>query len=322
MNYIFISRIFNLEIQQVLSKGKTIRPGARITNSLEKALEIIEHPKFLNELGMFSINEFTTFPGSSYIAKGEIPLQVMEKNISPSTFTFFFLREIQNFLYNLWEIKDNNAYVRDGFLLLYHTDFSSGILNKASLNEVFSRSDLSREPTSFTLDEINQAIEKWEAFDLNEIENLPGKYPNDTIFKKIKNNNPIQDRMLYHILGAKASSVLPMKILFYCAALETLFSIEKSSEIAHRVAERVSWFIGTSTEERIEIFHNVKKAYDIRSTVIHGAFLTERELQSLTDLSKFLDSILRQIFHSPNLGTLNIHDTESYQNYFLSKIMS
>lgn len=321
MQYLFITKLFNLEVDTILNKGKEIRPGSRITNNSNRILEIINQSVFKNNIGEFSIDEFIDYSGSTYIARGHLPISKEERDSVASNYNFFFLREIQNFIYHLWHIKDNNVYVRDGFLLLYENTITDGLLYKDSLSEIFTKSDLSKEPTTFSTSDLDVAIKKWGYFDIDELKSAPSRYPTDDIFKKSKDVTPV-DRTFYNIISAKSSSVYPMKILFYCAALESLFSYEKSSEIAHRIAERVAWFVGENLKERKEIFKQVKKSYNVRSTVIHGSFFKEQELINMREISMFLDSVLRDIYSSPEFGKLDLQDSIVFENYFLEKLMT
>ena len=323
MKYIFVTQIFNLEIPNALNRGKEIRPGARITNNKEKILEIIDLSIFKDNIGSFSYNEFTTYPGVHYIASGDINAKEDGRDKVGNGLKFFFLREVQNFIYELWKFKDNNVYVRDGFLLLYDTHIEEGSLYKASLSAIFSKADLSEDTTIFTSLELDSVINGWSPFEINEDEYKMEiwKNPNDVVFRKREEITPIV-RGFYNIIGAKNSSLLPMKILFYCAALEALFSYEKTDEISHKIAERVALFIGENTEEKVFIFSQVKKAYSVRSRVIHGSYFKDNELDGLAKVSKYLDTILRKVYTSPQLDELDLSDPLAFQQYFLLKIMS
>ena len=323
MKYIFVTQIFNLEIPTSLNRGKEIRPGARITNNKEKILEIIDYPIFKKNMGPFSYDEFTTTPGVHYIAAGEINAKGEVRDKVGNSLKFFFLREIQNFIYELWIVRDNNVYIRDGFLLLYDKNIEDGYLYKASVSAIISKSDLSEGTTKFTPSELDLVIQGWSPYEIDEDEYNIDKWknPNDIVFRKRDDVTP-KIRGFYNVVAANSSSLLPMKILFYCAALEALFSYEKTDEISHKIAERVALFIGKNTEDKISIFSQVKKAYSIRSRVIHGSYFKDNELNGLGEVSKNLDNILRTVYTSPKLDELDLSDAVAFQQYFLLNIMS
>ena len=73
----------------------------------------------------------------------------------------------------------------------------------------------------------------------------------------------------------------------YIAALETLFS-KDGSELSHKVAERVAFYLGGIKNEKMYTYRKVKGAYDVRSKYIHGSKLDKKHstTEKLIDLSK------------------------------------
>lgn len=166
VKYLFITQIFNLAVSTELNKGKIIRQGARITNNYKQIEEIIEEPIFKHNLGCFFYSEFS-WSGTHYKASGKINGDFSDADDIGYTYCGSFLREVQDFLYELWKIKDHNAYVRDGFLLLYKDSYDDGLLYRSSLSEVYSRADLHRECVVFTGKELDTAIKNWEGLDIH-----------------------------------------------------------------------------------------------------------------------------------------------------------
>ncbi|KQS27019.1 HEPN domain-containing protein [Dyadobacter sp. Leaf189] len=97
------------------------------------------------------------------------------------------------------------------------------------------------------------------------------------------------------ITQARMSQYVPIKLAFYVIALECLFSNDDKSEVNHKVSERASHFIGSSPEERIELFKKIKKLYDVRSKFVHGQSI-KSAIKDLSLLSIEIDEILRRIF--------------------------
>jgi hypothetical protein len=102
-----------------------------------------------------------------------------------------------------------------------------------------------------------------------------------------------QTGFIYFVVGARRSSIFPMKIVNYCTALECLFTIG-TQEINHKIAERVAVMLGTSSKDKKELYNVVKKAYSIRSKIVHGQYLKGSD-DELASISKELDNILRQL---------------------------
>lgn len=55
--------------------------------------------------------------------------------------------------------------------------------------------------------------------------------------------------------------------------------------------------IGTSSEEKKDLFKFIKKAYDYRSTIVHGSSLKGND-ETTAEISVRLDEILRQLLTS------------------------
>ena len=55
-------------------------------------------------------------------------------------------------------------------------------------------------------------------------------------------------------------------------AAEALIGTE--SEITFRLAFRVAGMLGRTTVERVQVFHDMKRFYDVRSKIVHGSTLT------------------------------------------------
>jgi hypothetical protein len=66
----------------------------------------------------------------------------------------------------------------------------------------------------------------------------------------------IENLKLY---GTGGRGDVQVRIANYCSALESLFSND-TTELTHKLSERVSWFIGEDAANRISTFHRVKKA--------------------------------------------------------------
>ncbi|MEK1828915.1 hypothetical protein AAAC51_07145 [Priestia megaterium] len=107
-----------------------------------------------------------------------------------------------------------------------------------------------------------------------------------------------------------------MKIVFYCNALECLFTIG-TSEVTHKIAERAACLLSMTEGGRREIFDLIKSAYRYRSILVHGQHLkkTEDELE-LPAISKSMDELLRQLLVG-NHEIFNAKDDEM-EEFFTS----
>ncbi|WP_175423365.1 MULTISPECIES: hypothetical protein [Bacillus] len=115
-----------------------------------------------------------------------------------------------------------------------------------------SFSTCERKESNFTKDEILSAARDFKPFSIDEYgeKSFGGKHPDADILFKNKGSKRL-DRAHYFTLGARVSSILPMKIASYCNALECLFTTDKS-EVSRKIAERVALMLGTSDESKKE----------------------------------------------------------------------
>lgn len=295
--YRFITVFHNLRLESIKNKGIELYPGARISNGQKIFRETLETELLRYTAGFHSINEFED---ATYLyIDGEVEPPILEEdemNRYYINLDFSLLRQAQLFTHYLWQIKDNNIYVREGFLIIYEQGIDiDGVTHKASLSEVFSYSNSEEEDSIYSDTEIQKAISYFPLITLEdyELRHSGGKNPDSDHFYKKKNVDRM-NRAIYFILGARRSATIPMKILSYCTALECLFTTG-TSELSYKIAERVALFFGTSNVTKKYYFKVIKDAYNCRSKVVHGQQIGKESDVSLGKLCQDLDEILRQL---------------------------
>lgn len=299
MKYRFLAVLHNMELESIKNKGIELYPGARISNKNDKTEQILSDIDYIAILGAHPVDEFND---AVYIyIDGEIDdiKDKQEMDLVGDKYAFHHLREAQTFLHELWLIKDNNVYVRDGFLIAYDQKIDDGFVFKASLSEVYTYASREEKKTLFMDSEIISAASNFSQF---EIENrkdkdFGGKIPQADHFYK-SNGYTRLDRATYFVMGARRDATLPMKILSYCTALECLFTTG-SAEITHKISERIATLLGTTKESRIEIYEVIRDAYKCRSKIVHGQHLSGTD-EDLVSISVRVDEILRELLNSEN----------------------
>lgn len=294
MKFRFITPLYNLKLETVLNRGIGIFPGARITNGPEERLKITNTQLMKDTLGIHSIWEFDDVTYLYIDGELDTIKNKAEMDEIGVKYTYYYLRLAQSFIYDLWKIKDNNIYVRDGFLLAYYDKFEDGFTYKASLSEIYYHSTGEDKKSYFSKSDVQLVAREFSPFAIDEYEDrhFGGKNPDaDHLFKNKGSNRLI--RAEYFTLMARTSCILPMKIVSYCNALECLFTIG-TAEVNHKIAERVALMLGVSGESKKGYFKLIKKAYDYRSLLVHGQHLKGEE-GSLIEISEQLDDILRQL---------------------------
>lgn len=299
MKYRFIAVIHNMKLESIKNKGIPIFEGARISNGENVLSETTTNELFSETAGVHSISEFNDkvywyFDDKFHDMKDKAEVdQVANQKV------FYHLRQIESFITELWKVKDNNTYVRDGFILAYSDKFEDGFTYKASLSSISTYAYGHGEVSMFSDEEIRKASQSLVQYSFEDFteESFGGKFPTATNFFK-RNGSERMDRANYFTLAARYSFAVPMKIIFYCTALECLFT-SGTSEISHKIAERVALMLGNTSQEKKELFSNVKKAYGLRSKLIHGSTIKGDD-EAIINTSVQLDNILRKLIVQNN----------------------
>ncbi len=75
------------------------------------------------------------------------------------------------------------------------------------------------------------------------------------------------------------------------AALEAIFSPDKSAELKFRIATRMAYFLETDGSRRFELYNQVRKLYDARSAAAHGSLKQKPQLSLVPTYN-----LLRRVF--------------------------
>jgi hypothetical protein len=307
-----------LKLKDSHNKGKEISPGTRISNNNALVKEVLKSELLKEAAGFHSLNEFEDTVYLYGTGDFDKLKTLSKKERDDSEYTFYFLREAQFFVSELWTIKDNSVYVRDGFLIVYQDFIEDGLTYKGALSAVNSNAEGDIKESIFTNEQINKAIISFGKDVMPNIDEFikGGKFPNNELFFK---GSIRAERALYFILEARSTTQLPIKIVSYCTALECFFTTD-STEVNYKIAERVALFLGTTPEEKKELFNTTKKAYGIRSRIIHGSSLKEKEAKLMMELSVKLDDILRKIINSDSKKF--VLDDNKLSEYFIDRLFS
>lgn len=309
MKFIFVAPIHNLKINEKIDRK--LRIGDLFISNQRNLLDktIFKEPLY-STIGEHSILEFITHENIcstyAYVA-GEVPdilnheQFIKEINVK-NRIVENFLRHIQSILFDLWKVKDNNIYIRDGFFLLYDKCTKNIYINARSytysLSEVTTRADLTEIETVFSKTELtefytNQQVKVHDLLNITNIdETESGSVPYEYLFNKKYNATKLQ-KANYYISFSRTSIRYEEKILYYVSALECLMGT--TTEIAHQVSERVAFILGSSLEDRMDLYSLIKKSYNIRSKVIHGDGYKNNLVESIKDITHKLDDILRKL---------------------------
>lgn len=317
MKYRFISVIHYLKLDK---QDCTISlTSGMISNNGDLLKEVLNYKSDL-ALGTMGVHSIDEFQGNTfYLVDGEFDASITHEKVDTfgTMMAFGFLRQIQSLTNDLWSIRDNSIYVRDGFLFVYDKDFEDGVSYKASLSTINTKSTGIIEETCFSTEEIDSVAESMSVISIDDL--CSGEnYRDATQFQYFKNakmgKKAIAEVYVFH---ARASASLPMKVLMYITSMEALVSTS-TSELSHQVAERVAVLLGEDSTARNAIYNEIKKGYGYRSKTAHGEALQGTE-QDVVILLERLDEYVRRLLM---LDTPYDLESKDINNYFLEKLFA
>jgi hypothetical protein len=105
-----------------------------------------------------------------------------------------------------------------------------------------------------------------------------------------------------------------VRFLQEAIALESLCS-GSDTEVTHRIATTCAVLIGTSPEERKDIYKQTKRLYGIRSRLIHGSG-KRAKIEELKDMQQLTRKVLRRILASDILP--NYESGQKHKDFLLN----
>lgn len=288
------------------------------SNGVISTDKILLEETFRNELayqtiGAHDIDEFYNRP--YYLLDWEFSKVAAEFNGYRCTYAL--LRSVQNFIFDLWHVKDNNIYVFSGFLFQYEKVIADGETFKGSVTATMSKAGLEKPSTLFTETELKPTIIKRSFACIDELLDDDSDYFTPTSHQFFKTGGADRiERASYFTFEARGRHTFPTKIVSYITAIECLFTTSRA-ELSHKASERVAILAGGTKEVRLKTYMLLKKAYDVRSKIVHGSILTGRH-EDLMEVSIGLDNILRRFLSERN--EIFTKSNEQIDEYFLNEL--
>ena len=314
-DYSFVASIENLHVDGVMGSSWNIGADLKITNSRTTANKI-SNPTLSNLAGKLEIDQILS--GEPFVyAMGPYPLDDDSQDTQMKLLNAR-LRVAVSFCNTLWIIKDNSINIGRGFLQfpIKGNDGSRVSLNNWIIQFSDARGELTS--TEFSKQEIRTAISMHKKLYSEESLHDISAPLKPSHVKKVGRLS----RALYFLQAARASDDLPVKIANYCTIFETLVSTS-ATELAHQVAERVAILIGIDSDETLEIYRSLKRAYSTRSKLVHGDDLRVDNQRYINE-SILCDGYLRRLLHLV-ISNPDVHEgidgkSEEVERFFLAKL--
>src|SRR5262249_22630905 len=104
------------------------------------------------------------------------------------------------------------------------------------------------------------------------------------------------------IWAALTSYASDIRYLWFWIALEALFGPEDSSELSHKLAERIAFFIAGNHEDARTLLAKSKKCYGTRSKIVHGRWKHSSDMdQLMLDTEAIVRTAFRHIVEKPEM---------------------
>jgi hypothetical protein len=278
MKYAYLTGIIDLKFKEKLKNPIEIKDGIFLSNNALHTAGLIKTDKLIT-IGSLEAKILTTdYPVIYRVADEKNPLDAHTEVVN-------LLRETQAFLMAVWLHRDNSANCELGFALCQENEHTHS--NALALH--YSKSDGTKGQTVLNPEELRSVCDIQASFMQGAREQDRAKH---TYFRGT--NNRLNRGALF-LRQARSSEDLGQKVANYCSFFETLLSTS-ANELSHQLAERCAFFLDDTPAERFSRFKQIKKAYGVRSKIVHGDTLNTSAIESLPDISRSCDDAARKAF--------------------------
>lgn len=313
---LFITCLQHIEIKSDFPANIQIFPKLFISNDNN----IIEHCLDENLIRNIGILETRKLQNTKVIIYGTYSeIAYKELQISLLQFLLKNLSFIRKFLSTSWLIKDNSVSYDSSFLEIPFKRPNADVIDSNFMSNIFTKASTEVETTQFTPEELKGIVKLQQTlyrFTFDEDE--------EDLQYFLQKGTPLIPRVFYFLEIARTTQDLGLKIAHYCTCYETLFSKE-SAELSHKLSERIANFLADSYDEKLAIYRDIKIAYNIRSKVVHGDQLPQKQINDLRNISEksdfYLRLILNKIIRSKELITLFESKPERLEDYYTKLIL-
>ena len=273
----FLTAVINVEIGSISGRGDQISDGLFITTDKDMLNELLLQ-QTVEAIGGLEHRWLYNAPAIIYSRK-DAP-----DNFDWSVYLGDCLKQVKMFFNVMWLGKDNAADSELGFLT-----YPFGLTQMTHSNVIsvtYSMANGSRALVSFSRKEL-QGIRAYFRAWVGEVASPSpyGMLDSDEIRRPM--------RSFYWIQAGRSASTLGERIACFCTAMESLLATS-SAEMAHQLSERMAIFLSDDPAERERTYHQVKRAYSVRSRVVHGDVLRSSKTSELMTVSMECDELLRQ----------------------------
>lgn len=277
MKYVYITALVNCRLAETLSSPIELRERTFITNNPSHIEKYLRHH---DVMAMGSLEATDLLNGKPVVYR----LDKVDKKEQAHVELVNFLRDVQALLSAMWLHRDNSANCEMAFAVSQ----SSIHVHSNSLALHYSTASGTQEALTLEHRELKDIVDTL-------LVNFRGVREQDrlplTSFQKETGRMNVSALFLQQ---ARSSQDLGQKIANYCSFFEALLSTS-SAELAHQLSERAAFLLRSSPADRFNHFKSTKRAYAIRSKVVHGDVVSKNQVPDLLDVSKHCDQAAREL---------------------------
>ena len=279
MRFFFVTALLNIRIPGDLGRGDKINDGTFITNQPDSVSKHLT-PGFERVAGSLETDFIRRAPAVVY------SFEDRSDETEPEGYLLEKLMTVSTFLNALWLVKDNAVNNDLGFATYVRNGTQN--LDSNSHTVKYSTAAGTTALTEFTREELREARRLFrEQFGVS-------SFVKSGSTAAVSSSGRLQ-HALYFVSGARANRDIGLKVADYCSALEALFA-SSHLELTHQLSERTAAFLEDEPRKRVDLYFVVKKAYSIRSIVVHGDITKPAKSREFVAAAGALDDILRRIF--------------------------
>jgi len=278
MKYAFITGLLDFEIKGIIEEPIVVSDGIFLTNNPKHVKKYIK-PSQASAIGMLELN---------YIVGGN-PVLFLEKEIEHAQETHEevvnFMRGALAFLTALWVRIDNNVNFELGFAVSQEGEH----VHSNSLTDHFWT--CTGEKNILVLDQSELTDIAKGSYDY-----YGAVKTSDELGYTLQRKEMGRINMAINFLTqARGTSDLGMKVANFCSFFEAMLS-SNNVELSHQMAERAAFYLCKSPNARLEHYKKSKRAYGVRSKVIHGDAVSKGQLNDIRETATHCDGVARDLF--------------------------
>jgi hypothetical protein len=304
----YVTSFRKLSISEQISGYVELIPGVNITNDVAVKARILT-PQLTRAAGAIEAQFLNDAPNLVF---GEFDSEFMQ-NLTSDKFLLVILIWIDLLLRNGWLIKDHAMECDAAFLKVERALGTDWTRNFLAMRPSFADGNIDKD-IAMSITELTN----WGKTNIS-VESYLSEARSSVLYFMMEKSYARSGRAMQFVNTARRTPDLAFKIANYCSALETLFTTE-STELAHKLSERVAFFLGQRGYNRRTVFSAVKGAYGVRSKLVHGDTLKSNQIADLPSLSQLCDiylrTILKEIFDCEETRKIFDSHSQSIEDYF------